>query len=91
MRFRNLANKVARTTIVEAVAVYREALKERTTERLPHDWAMIQNNLGITLARIGEREGGTMHLEEAVTAHREAIKERSRKHDPLNWPHRRTI
>ena len=30
----------------EAVAAYREALKERTRERVPLQWAMTQNNLG---------------------------------------------
>ena len=33
----------------EAVAAYREALKESTRERVPLDWAMTQNNLGIAL------------------------------------------
>ncbi len=39
----------------EAVAAYREALKERTRERAPLQWAMTQNNLGLTLLRLGER------------------------------------
>jgi hypothetical protein len=30
----------------EAVVAYREALKEITRERVPLDWATIQNNLG---------------------------------------------
>ena len=30
----------------EAVAAYREALKERTRERVPLDWATTQVNLG---------------------------------------------
>ena len=30
----------------EAVAAYREALKEWTRERVPLEWAMTQNNLG---------------------------------------------
>ena len=44
----------------EAVAAYRAALEERTRERVPLDWAMTQNNLGIALAdarRAGERHG----------------------------------
>ena len=47
---------------------YREALKERTCERVPLDWAGTQMNLGTALARLGEREIGTGKLEEAVTA-----------------------
>ena len=38
----------------EAVAAYREALKEQTRERVPLDWAMTQNNLGIALRVLGE-------------------------------------
>ena len=33
----------------EAVAAFREALKEWTRERVPLDWAMTQNNLGTAL------------------------------------------
>jgi hypothetical protein len=47
----------------EAVAAYRDALKEWTRERVPLDWAMTQNNLGIALMRLGERESGTARLE----------------------------
>jgi tetratricopeptide (TPR) repeat protein len=52
----------------EAVAAYREALKERRQERVPLDWAMTQNNLGTALWTLGERESGTARLEEALTA-----------------------
>ena len=31
----------------EAVAAYREALTKRTRDRVPLDWAMTQNNLGV--------------------------------------------
>ncbi len=44
----------------EAVAAYREALKEYTRERVPLDWAMTQNNLGTALSTLGrarERHG----------------------------------
>jgi tetratricopeptide (TPR) repeat protein len=58
----------------EAVSAYREALKERTRERVPLDWAMTQNNLGAALSSLGERESGTEKLEEAVLAYREALR-----------------
>jgi len=58
----------------EAVAAYREALKEQTRDRVPLDWARTQNNLGIALMRLGQRESGTGRLEEAVAAYREALK-----------------
>jgi tetratricopeptide (TPR) repeat protein len=56
----------------EAVEAYRDALKERTRERVPLQWAMTQNNLGTALQRLGERERGTGRLEEAVEAYRDA-------------------
>ena len=33
---------------------------------MPLDWATTQNNLGVALVRLGERENGTSRLEEAV-------------------------
>jgi len=59
----------------EAVGAYREALKERTRERVPLDWAMTQMNLGAALAGLGEREGGSDTLKESASAYREALKE----------------
>jgi hypothetical protein len=54
--------------LLVTIAVYREALKEMTRERVPLDWAMTQTNLGAALWRLGERESGTARLEEAVSA-----------------------
>jgi tetratricopeptide (TPR) repeat protein len=75
----------ATARLEEAVAAYREALKERTRERVPLNWAMTQNNLGAALGTLGERESGTARLEEAVAAYREALKERTRERVPLQW------
>ncbi len=69
----------------KSVTAFREALKEWTRERVPHDWAITQNNLGAALTSLGERESGTARLEEAVTAFREALKERTRERVPLDW------
>jgi hypothetical protein len=69
----------------QAVVAYREALKERTRERVPLDWAMTQNNLGAALMTLAVRESGTARLEEAIVAYREALKERTRERVPLNW------
>jgi tetratricopeptide (TPR) repeat protein len=54
-----------------------------TQEWKPLDWAMTQNNLGIALWRLGDRESGTRRLEEAVSAYRESPKERTRDRVPL--------
>ena len=40
----------------EAVAAYRDALKERTRERVPLDWAATQNNLDTALRLLDERK-----------------------------------
>jgi tetratricopeptide (TPR) repeat protein len=73
------------TRLEEAVTAFREALKERTRERVPLDWAMTQNNLGTALATLGNRERGTGRLKEAVLTYREALKEYTRERVPLDW------
>jgi len=55
------------------VAAYRAALPVRTLQGLPLDWAWSQNDLGLVLSRLGEREGGTTRLEEAVAAYDAAL------------------
>jgi len=72
------------TALAEAVTTYREALKERTRDRVPLSWAMTQNNLGNALATLGKR-GDDTALAEAVTAYREALKEYTRDRVPLEW------
>ena len=47
------------TRFDEAVAAFPEALKEWTRERVPLDWATVQNNLANALSMLGERESGT--------------------------------
>lgn len=69
----------------DAVAAYREQLKEYTREQFPLQWAGTQNNLGSALASMGERDSGTERLEEAVVAFREALLERTRQRVPLDW------
>jgi tetratricopeptide (TPR) repeat protein len=67
------------------VAACRDALKERTRERVPLDWAETQNSLGNALLTLGERESGTVRLEEAVVAYRAALEEWTRERGPLRW------
>jgi len=71
--------------LLAAIAAYREALQERTRERVPLDWATTQTNLGNALWALGQREAGTARLQEAVTAYREALKEWTRERVPLQW------
>jgi len=51
----------------------------------PIDWAKTQNNLGIALAALGERESGTQHLTDAVAVFRAALQERTQARVPLDW------
>jgi tetratricopeptide (TPR) repeat protein len=46
---------------------------------------MTQNNLGLALSTLGERESGTARLDEAVAAYRAALEERRRDRVPLDW------
>jgi hypothetical protein len=39
----------------EAVAAYRDALRQRTRERVPLDWAMSFGNRGVALMFLAER------------------------------------
>jgi tetratricopeptide (TPR) repeat protein len=71
--------------LLQAIAAYRDALKEWTRERVPLEWATIENSLGNALSHLGERESSTARLEEAVTAYRDALKEWTRERVPLNW------
>ena len=71
--------------LLEAISVHRAALKERTRDRVPLDWATTQTYLGDALFTLGERESGTERLEEAVAAYRAALEERTRDRVPLDW------
>jgi hypothetical protein len=46
---------------------------------------MTQNNLGVALQTLGERESGTARLLEAVQAYRGALEEWTRDRVPLQW------
>jgi hypothetical protein len=54
--------------VQEAVAAFREVLKEHTREKVPLDWAATQANLGTALWTLGTRESRPARLEEAVAA-----------------------
>jgi tetratricopeptide (TPR) repeat protein len=72
----------------EAVAAYREALKEFTREQEPFYWATGKHNLANALLTLGERDKekqGTELLKEAVAACREALEVHTREQVPLYW------
>ena len=77
--------------LLSAIGRWKRLVELQPRERVPRDWAMIQNNLGNALSRLGERESGTAKLDEAVAAYREAppcAAHRSPGHDPDEpWLH----
>ena len=84
-RYQHGDQKGDNTALREAVAAYRVALEETIRERVPLEWALIQNNLGTALWTLGARESGTARLKDAVGAYRAALEERTRERVPLNW------
>lgn len=73
------------TALQEAVDTYKELVLEDTRERVPLDWAMTQNSLGLALWRLGARESDTARLDEAVSAYCDALLEYTRERVPLDW------
>jgi len=52
--------------LTQAVAACTEALKERTRDKVPLDWAETQNNLGNALRALGERQSNPTLLQQAI-------------------------
>ena len=70
----------------KAIAIYLEQLLPAAPhDSAPLDWASAQNDLGVALESLGEREADTARLEEAVAAYREALVDRARERVPLDW------
>lgn len=68
----------------DAVETYRRALVGQVGGRSPLDRAVTQNNLGLALVALGEREGTTERFDEAIEAYRAAL-ELTREHAPRQW------
>jgi uncharacterized caspase-like protein len=73
------------SALSEAISTINHALALAPHEERPQDWALTQNNLGLALEVLGDRESGTDRLEEAVAAYRAALLERTRERVPLDW------
>jgi len=68
-----------------AIERHRALIALKPHERVPRQWADAQYHLGVSLARLGERESGTARLEEALAGYAEAQKEFTREDQPLRW------
>jgi len=77
--------KITTARLTEAVAALRDMQRRYSRDRAPLEWAMLQNNLGNALRRLGEREGSMSYLEEAIVAYRGALEVYTRSRSPLEW------
>lgn len=71
--------------LTSAVDAFRQALVERTRDRVPIKWAMTQMNLGNALKFLGKRTGNTDSLREAVEAYEAALEELTQATLPKEW------
>lgn len=68
-----------------AIEVYERALTDYSRGQVPLGWAQTENDLGVALAILGERESRTEKLEESIAAFSAALEERTRERVPLDW------
>jgi tetratricopeptide (TPR) repeat protein len=73
------------SALLSAIERRKHLVELTPREHKPLDWANAQNNLGLALETLGERERDTIRLREAAAAFREALKEWSRERVPDPW------
>jgi len=72
-------------TLEQAVEYWRELLVDLDPLLAAQAWAEAQTQLGITLARAGEREGNPVRFEAAIGAYNAALQVWPRQDAPLAW------
>jgi tetratricopeptide (TPR) repeat protein len=82
--FRNLPTGDRAANLEQAIQCYREALRFRTPEAAPLDYAQTQNNLGNAYRNLptGDRAA---NLEQAIQCYREALRFRTPEAAPLAY------
>ncbi|MDZ4394357.1 MAG: SIR2 family protein [Cypionkella sp.] len=68
-----------------AIDAYSEALKYRSRDHVPLDWAITQNNLGSSMYTLGNIEGDRARLQAALDIFSEVLDEHTRNRGPLDW------
>jgi tetratricopeptide (TPR) repeat protein len=68
-----------------AIRAYEEALKVRTLDRFPMDYAMTQNNLGTAYGMLADVEAKTENCKNSITAFKEALKVYTLEHFPMDY------
>jgi tetratricopeptide (TPR) repeat protein len=69
----------------KAIKAYGKALKVRTLERFPMDYAMTQNNLGAAYSRLAEVEEKAENCKKAIKAYGEALKVYTLERFPMQY------
>jgi tetratricopeptide (TPR) repeat protein/pimeloyl-ACP methyl ester carboxylesterase len=71
--------------LLEAINVCQTILLRRTRNQSPQDWAGAQYQLGLSLAKLGQRDIGIERLEAAVDAFEAALMVFTRDQEPMHW------
>lgn len=81
--YRKGDEKGDKSALVRAADLYRQLLLEIPKEQTPLELASVQNDLGLTLVKLGELQSETLPLEEAVSTYRDTLKETNLQGDPV--------
>jgi tetratricopeptide (TPR) repeat protein len=76
---------VDRQAIDAAIRTYREALKLRSRERVPAEWASTQEGVANAFLVLGKQKYGVVWLREAVTICRSLSEVQSHEKNPEDW------
>ncbi len=68
-----------------AITAFKEALKVRTLERFPMDYAMTQNNLGAAYGILADVEAKAENCKKAIEAYEEALKVKTLERFPMDY------
>jgi len=69
----------------KAITAFKEALKVRTLERFPMDYAMTQNNLGTAYVTLADVEANAENCKKATKAFKEALKVYTLERFPMQY------
>jgi len=73
------------SALLLSISAYRLLLEIWTRDRVPFQWAMMQQRMGIALWCLGERESQIMRLEDAIAAFHAADEVVTFLRAPLEW------
>ncbi|MHA1760229.1 MAG: hypothetical protein ACTSXA_06345, partial [Candidatus Heimdallarchaeota archaeon] len=84
--YMNLAEyRDTKKRILKSITAYEEALKVRTLETHPQDYARTQMNLGVAYRTLAEVENPQANCQKAIKAYEEALKVRTLETHPQDY------